>query len=139
MLCDVCSGTFTFGMHSYFVSFSTIIIYFLFDFMNLFKRIGIFGVKHCNSGPLFNYFQICSKIVYQKNNQIKISARFVQLSISSWMENGHKPSRTKNLSARAIARASSAQTHHYYLPKLGLERGTKFLLKYFMYLKMKVS
>ena len=36
-------------------------------------------------------------------------------------------SRAKILSARAMARASSAQTHHYYLSKFGLERGKKIL------------
>ena len=36
--------------------------------------------------------------------------------VFSRMEKGHEPSQDENLSARALARASSARTHHYYLP-----------------------
>ena len=34
------------------------------------------------------------------------------------MEKGHEPSRAENLSARAMARASSARAHHYCLHTL---------------------
>ena len=52
----------------------------MFNFMNLYKRIGIFGVKHYNLGKQFDYFQPYSiKMIYE----IKISARFGQFLISS--------------------------------------------------------
>ena len=45
--------------------------------MNLYKRIGIFGVKHYNLGKQFDYFQPYSiKMIYEKKIKIKISALF---------------------------------------------------------------
>jgi hypothetical protein len=38
-----------------------------------------------------------------------------QFLISSWSKKGHEPSRAENPSARAMARASSARTHHYWI------------------------
>jgi hypothetical protein len=54
-------------------------------------------------------------MIYEKKIKIKIkiSARFGQFLISSWIEKGHEPSRAENLSAQAMDRATSARTHHY--------------------------
>ena len=46
--------------------------------------------------------------------KIKFRLVFGQFSISSWSEKGHEPSWAENPSARAMARASSAWTHHYF-------------------------
>ena len=44
-----------------------IMINFMINIMNLYKAIGIFGVKHYNLGKYLNQFQTYSiKIIYQK-------------------------------------------------------------------------
>ena len=63
---------------------------------------------------LHNLFIFKSKI----GLQVRIEFRLVfgQFLISSRSEKGHEPSLAENPSARATARASSARTHHYYIP-----------------------
>ena len=89
----------------------------MFNFMNLYKRIGIFGVKHYNLGTYFDYFQPYSiKMIYEKKNQNQNQNFSSFRPIFDFELNGKRsraePSRAENLSARAMARASSARTHH---------------------------
>ena len=50
----------------------------MFNFMNLYKRIGIFGVKHYNLGTQFDYFQHYSiKMTYEKKCKSKSEFQLV--------------------------------------------------------------
>ena len=83
----------------------------MFNFVNLYKRIVIFGVKHYSLGKQFDYFQPYSiKMINEKKNQTQTFSSFRPI-----FDFEPKPSRAENLSAQAMARASSARTHHYYL------------------------
>ena len=75
-------------------------------FMNICKTIDILVVEYYN----FQVYFI--KIIIQKTKS-KSWLVFGQFSVPSWMKKGHEPSRAENPSAWAMARASSARTHHY--------------------------
>ena len=61
----------------------------------------------------FNY-------INEKKSKSKFRLVFSRFSISSWREKGHKPSQAEKPSAEALAWASCARTHHYYLPRFFL-------------------
>ena len=101
-----------------FWAFITIIICFMFNFMNLYKRIGIFGVKHYNLGTWFEFFQPYSiKAIYEKKKLHQNQNFSSFLPIFDFELDGKRsraePSWAENLSARTMARASLAWTHHY--------------------------
>ena len=61
------------------------------------------------------------KMTNFKDEKRKLDLKKIYIKFSSWKkssrwrEKGHEPSRAENTSARAMARASLARTHHYYL------------------------
>ena len=89
-----------------------IIIIFMAISMKLCKKIGFFLVEYLNYIPKLIIFK--SYLLYWliKKTEIELSARFGRFSILSWKQNGLEPSQAENPSARAMARASSARTHH---------------------------
>ena len=61
--------------------------------------------------------KLCTFMLHKckKKSKSKFRLIFGQFLISSWSKKGHEPSRAENPSARAMARASLARTHHYSL------------------------
>ena len=65
--------------------------------------------------------RVPSLLKMQRNKEKKNEWQKIQIfSFSSWNEifeeKGQEPSRVENPSARPMAQASSARTHHYYIP-----------------------
>ena len=54
---------------------------------------------------------------HRKKNLVFCRSLSLNREILKLEEKGHKPSQAENCSARALAWASSARAHHYYLVK----------------------
>ena len=78
-----------------------------------FESISWWSIIHLNFCSIkvhnFVIFQCFSEQVYHKKKSWLV---FAQFSIPSWSGKGHEPNRAEKPSARAMARASFARTHH---------------------------
>ena len=89
-------------------------------YLNLCSMKGIFGFDYYDLAAYFSHFQtnLLKKLIknrFSTENQIFACFRPIFDFELKGKRSGAKPSQAKNPSARALARASSARTHHYYI------------------------